>query len=96
MKTGLEIKTGFFPLAWFLFFVATTIEINGEKHKKKWGETFFSLPPGEYQVKISFPYLGIAECGANEIKVSLTEGQKRRVIYNMPPWMLAKGRIKMS
>jgi hypothetical protein len=96
MKTGIEIKTGFFPLAWFLFFVTPTIEINGEKHNKKWGETFFSLPPGEYQVKISFPYFGKAECGANEIKVSLSEGQKRRVTYNMPPWILAKGSIKIS
>lgn len=96
MKTGLEIKTEFFPLAWFLYFVTPTIEINGEKHHKKWGENYFSLSPGEYQVKISFPYMGKSECGANEIKVSLSEGQIKRITYNMPPFMLAKGTIKMT
>jgi hypothetical protein len=96
MKTGIEIKTGFFPLAWFLYFVTPTIEINGEKHKKKWGENFFSLSPGEYRVKISFPYMGKSECGANEIKGSLSEGQKRRIAYNMPPWMFSKGSIKLT
>lgn len=96
MQTGIEIKTEFFPLAWFLHFVTPIIEINGEKHKKKWGETFFSLPPGEYQVKISFPYLAMAECGANEITVPLSEGQKRIVKYYMPPWVMLPGNIKMS
>jgi len=95
MKTGLEIKTGFFPLAWFLYFVTPTIEINGEKHKKKWGKIFFSLSPGEYRVKISFPYMGY-ERGANEINVSLSENQIRKITYNMPPWMFAKGSIKMT
>lgn len=40
MKTGIEVKTSFFPLAFFLFFVTPTIEINGEKYKEKWGEVF--------------------------------------------------------
>lgn len=95
MKTGLEIKTGFFPLAWFLFFVTPTVEINGTKHKDKWGTKFYNLEAGDYTVKISFPYFGKAECGANQINVSLTEGQVRKITYNMPPWMLAKGTIKL-
>ena len=94
MKTGIEIKTGFFPLAWFLYFVKPTIEINGDKHKESWGTKLFPLSPGEYTVKISFPYFGISECGANEIKVSLAEGQTRKIVYNMPPWMFAKGSLK--
>ena len=47
-------------------------------------------------MKISFPYMGKSECGANEIKVSLSEGQKRRIAYNMPPWMFSKGSIKLT
>lgn len=96
MNTGLEIKTGFFPLAWFLYFVTPTIEINGEKHKRKWGEDFFSLSPREYRVKISFPYMGNAECGANEITVTVSEGEKRRITYDMPPWIFEKGSIKVD
>ena len=96
MNTGVDIKTEFFPLAWFLFFVTPTIEINGVKHKQKWGESFFSLTPGEHLVKISFPYFGMNECGANEVKFSITEGQKRKINYNMPPWMFSKGSINIS
>lgn len=95
MQTELEIKTGFFPLAWFLYFVTPVIEINGEKHRQKWGAHSFSLLPGEYRVKVSFPYFWMSECGANEITVTLSEGEKRRINYNMPPWMLAKGSIKL-
>ena len=95
MKTGIEIKTGFFPLAWFLYFVTPIIEINGVKHKKKWGTTFFPLTPDKYMVKISFPYMGKSECGANEIDVSLSEGQTIKIVYNMPPWMFAKGSLKL-
>ncbi len=96
MSTRLEIKTEFFPLAWFLFFVTPTIEINGEKHKKKWGTTSFDLSPGEYKVKIYFPYIGRAECGANNISVSLSEGDQKRISYYMPPWMFSKGSIKLN
>ncbi len=94
MTTSIEIKTGFFPLAWFLYFITPTIEINGEKHKKKWGTTVFNLSPGEYNVKVSFPYMG-AERGANEVKVSLAEGENKKITYNMPPWMFSKGSIKV-
>lgn len=94
MNTRLKIKTGFFPLAWFLYFVTPTIEINGYKYKNKWGEHFYDLPPGEYRVKIYFPYMFKSECGANEIRVSLTKGEERRIVYNMPPWMFSKGSIK--
>ena len=94
MKTGIEIKTGFFPLAFILFFCTPVIEINRQKNIKSWGTHFFDLTPGEYVVKIYFPYLFMPECGANQLKVSIVEGQTKRITYNMPPWMLAAGTIK--
>ena len=96
MKTRLIIKTSFFPLAWFLYFVTPTIEINGEKHKNKWGENFFDLSPGQYRIKISFPYMFNSECGANEIQVSLRKGESKKIKYYMPPWMFSKGSIKVG
>lgn len=96
MKSTLHIKTGFFPLAWFLFFVTPNIEINGNKYPKKWGEHPFEVAPGEYTVKISFPYFGMKECGANQVKVSVAEGETKRIKYNMPAWMFAKGKITVS
>ncbi|PVX51094.1 hypothetical protein C7377_1427 [Balneicella halophila] len=95
MTTGLKIETGFFPLAFFLHFVTPTIEINGKKYKKEWGLHLFQLTPGDYVVKISFPYIGMSDCGANEIKVSLSEGETRIIIYSMPPWIFAKGSIRV-
>jgi len=94
MKTGVEIKTGFFFLAWFLNFVKPVVEINGEKNTQKWGKSFFELRPGDYIIKVYFPYMGKAECGANQIMVRVIEGQTKKVHYKMPPWMLAKGSLK--
>ena len=94
MNSSIEIKTEFFPMAWMLHFVSPVIEINGEKHPAKWGNRIFELAPGDYRIRIYFPYIFKKECGANEITLSLAEGQKRRVNYNMPPWMMSKGVIK--
>jgi hypothetical protein len=94
MNSSIEIKTEFFPMAWFLHFVSPVIEINGQVHPSKWGVRTFDLPPGDYMIKIYFPYMFQKQCGANEIKVSLAEGQQRKVNYNMPPWMFSKGVIK--
>ncbi|WP_067141248.1 DUF4240 domain-containing protein [Oceanivirga salmonicida] len=94
MKTGIEIKTNFFPLAFFLYLVTPVIEINGEKHKKKWGTTFFDLPAGKYKIKIYFKYMGMNECGSNEIIVSLLEGEHKKITYYMPTFMFMKGKIK--
>ena len=92
--TGLEITTKFFPLAWFLYFVNPVIEINDNRFPGKWGKRHFELPPGEHILKIYFPYMFYKECGANTVRISLEEGQIRKVEYYMPPWMMAKGRIK--
>ncbi|XOV68286.1 MAG: hypothetical protein ACFHU9_03730 [Fluviicola sp.] len=95
MNTGLHVKTGFFPLAWILYFVTPTIEINGEKHKKKWGQDSFALDPGEHHVKISFPYMGRAECGANDVTVTLADGETKRIMYGAPFFMFSKGNISV-
>ena len=95
MNTGIEIKTAFFPIAWVLFFVKPVIEINDIKVKKPWGTGFFKLPAGVYIVKIHFNYLG-AECGANQIRVRLFEGQTVKISYYMPPWIFAKGIMKIK
>ena len=94
MTTGIEVKTEFFPLAWMLYMCTPVIEINGQKNSRKWGKHFFELQPGEYTVKIYFPYFMQNECGANQTTITVSEGQVRKISYNMPPWMLAKGTIK--
>lgn len=92
-KGRIEIKTGFFVLAWFLHFVTPVIEINGKLVKKPWGISQFDLEPGEYTVKIYFSYFMMSQCGANQVRVKVEEGKTKKIIYNMPPWMLAKGKM---
>jgi len=96
METGINVKLKFFPLAWFLFFCTPVVEINGQKNKRPWGKHYFELEPGIYNVKIYFPYIMKRECGANRVDVNLKEGQVRDVSFYMPPWMLSKGRMKVT
>ena len=96
MKTGIEVKTGFMPLAWILNMCTPVIEINGQKNTRKWGVHYFDLAPGDYTVKIYFPYLFIKECGANQVNVRVEEGQTKKVSFEMPPWMMSKGDMRVS
>ena len=94
--TGIEITTdGGFGLQ--SFFIRPTIEINGDKHKERCGTKFFPLSPGEFMVKISFPWLGRTECGAAEIKVAISEGQSRKIVYKPSKiFIYLKGSLKMT
>ena len=96
MKTELEIKLGFFPLAFFLFACTPVIEINGEKNQRSWGSHIFEVNSGQHNIKIYFPYLGMSECGANEVTIDVHDGVKRKVSYYMWPWMFAKGTINIT
>lgn len=96
MKTGIEVKTGFIFLAWILYFYTPVIVINGEKHLRKWGYSTFALQPGQYTVKIYFPYIMKPECGANSVVINVEEGKVTRINYRMPPWMFSKGKITVN
>jgi len=93
-RTGLEVETAFFPLAFLLFLCTPTIAIDGQPHRRSWGTHFFELQPGRHTIKIFFRYLTMPECGANSIDVIVEKGKTTRIRYFMPPWMLAKGSIK--
>ena len=98
MKTGIEIKTSYFPLvplSWFLFLVKPVVEINWKVFKNSWRSHFYDLPSGEYLVKIYFSYMGNSKCGANQIELKIEEGQAKKILYKMPPWLFKKGWIKV-
>ena len=92
---GVEIKTGFFPLAFFLFFCTPRIEINGQVHEKPWGTHFFALPPGAHKIAVYFSYMGMPRCGENSISVDIENGRVTHVKYHMPPWMYSKGSLEV-
>jgi len=93
-RTGVEVKVGFFPLAFLLFLCTPRIEIDETVHKRYWGTHFFELAPGRHTIKIYFRYLFMPQCGANSIDLVVTDRKACRVNYSMPPLMLAKGSLK--
>lgn len=93
-STGLQVTTGFFPLAFFLFFCSPVIVIDGQASKTGWGTRFFAVPPGQHTVKIFFRYMWMAECGANAMTVAVYPGQVTRISYYMPPFIYAAGSLK--
>jgi len=94
LETGIEVKMGFFPLAFLLFLCTPTVVVDDRAYRKSWGTHFFELEPGRHTIKIFFHYLFMPECGANSIDVIVEEGKIGRIKYYMPPWMLARGSIK--
>jgi hypothetical protein len=52
-ETGIEVHATFFPLAWTLFFVKPSVEIDGRAEQINWNQTeFFPLPPGKHEIKV--------------------------------------------
>jgi len=51
------------------------------------GTHMFSLPPGDYEVAVSYPWI-IKECGRSSVKFSLAAGQtKRSLLRSIDPFI---------
>ena len=57
-----------------------TVTINGEKRRKPWGAHLFVVPPGDYEVAVSYPWI-IRECGKNSVRFSIAAGESKKVKY---------------
>ena len=91
--TGVSVNLRFFPLAFLLYFCTPTVNINGVVQSCPWGNHYFELQPGVYQIRISFPYIFSSECGANSVEISLQYGEVRTVNYYMWPIIFLPGSI---
>ena len=91
--TGIQVHTGFLPLAFLFYLCSPTIVIDGQLSKSSWGTKFFPTAPGQHTVKIFFRYMWMAECGANSATVTVQPGQVTKLNYYMPPFIYAKGSI---
>jgi hypothetical protein len=91
-RTGLEITTKFFFLAFLLYFFSPTIVIDGTPYKVKWGTAFFDLQPGRHHVEIFFRYL-FMNAGKGAVDVDLAPGQVRRFTYRAPWLVFLAGKI---
>ena len=92
----IQVSVKFFPMAFLFFFCTPVVVINGVANRLPWGTHQFDFPPGQYHVRIYFPYMMWPECGANETSFQLEPGALRRVNFYMPPWVFSKGSISVS
>lgn len=84
------------PLAFIYRLFTPTIEINGNRERRQWGKHSFLLPPGTYEVSVSYPWLFAPECGKNTVWVSLEAGQVRKVTYRAGLIRYVPGKITAS
>jgi hypothetical protein len=95
-ETGIEVSTGFFPLAWILLFCTPRIAIDDRVRKRPWGTYFFPVAPGRHDVEIWFPYLFSQQCGKNSQRVDVEAGATTRVSFFMWPLMFLSGSMNVS
>jgi hypothetical protein len=92
-RTGVEITTKVFPLAFLLLFYKTNITIDGTTTTVKWGTHFYELAPGRHNIRIGFRYMLGKNMGENQIDVDVHADQVVEVFYRSPLIVYSKGSI---
>ena len=92
----IEVKAGFLPLAFLLYFTKPTITIDGSANKGVWGTNSFTVTPGKHTVKVAFKYLAKSNTGENSIDVNVAEQETKRISYKAPLIMTAKGKLTVE
>jgi hypothetical protein len=95
-SSSIEVTVTHSPLAFFYRLFTPTIEINGTKERRAWGVHLFTLPPGPYEISVSYPWLFSPECGKNTIKVALESGQAKKVNYRAGLIRYLPGKMTVS
>jgi len=90
------VNAGFFPLAYIYAFFTPTITINGYKESRPWGTYIYDVPVGDYEVAVSYPWLFAPECGRNQVRFSLRQGEIRTVTYEAGMIRFLPGKISVS
>src|SRR5664279_1498167 len=76
-----DVKVEHSPMAFFYGLFTPTITINDQSYRRAWGMHSFELPPGEYEISVSYPWLFSSECGKNTVKFFLQTRETKRVFY---------------
>ncbi len=91
----IEVDTGFFPLALFLYFFDTLVVIDDVAQALPWGTHTFPVQAGQHRVRISHKYFG-SQIGANSVDISVPPGHQVSVRYRAPWLIFLKGRITVT
>lgn len=95
-QSCIEVTVTHSPLAFVYRLFTPTIEINEVKERKPWGVHTFPVPPGDYEVSVSYPWLFSPECGKNTVRVHLEPGDARKVKYRAGLIRYLPGKISAS
>jgi uncharacterized protein DUF2510 len=96
-QAGLEIKAGFFPLAFILFFCTPHFSIDGSPPiRGKWGDNLFPVAPGRHEVTAWYPYGFIKRASKATLIVDVAQGQVAQLTYrpNILYIVFLAGRLK--
>ena len=93
LQTGIDLKTGFFPLAWFLYFCSPVIEIDGEPTKLSWGSRFVPAAPGTHEVEVYYNYL-FGPASRATITVEVPEQGAVQLVYSAPILVFMAGNLR--
>jgi len=75
------VTAGYNPLTYMYGLVTPTITINGYRERRPWGTYAFDVPPGDYEIAVSYPWLFVPECGRNQVRFRIQPGEIRTVTY---------------
>jgi hypothetical protein len=92
---GLVLSTSFFVLDWTLNFTRPTAVLDGQPYRLAWGEHFIPLEPGEHQLQLSYPWLGLFEAGKAAAPFDVAPDQVVRATYRAPNSVLVAFRPGM-
>lgn len=93
-----RINTGFFPLAFFLFFFPARVRIDGgEQQKIGWFKTTdISVSPGTHRVLVDHGYFISSWNHKAEMEVTLQEGQTIALRYRAPVLAFLPGKMRVA
>jgi len=92
---GLMLRTGFFPLAFLLYFFPPQASIDGSPpFALRWGENPLpGVPPGRHHVRVWFRYMFFGECGVADGVIDVPP-QGTFLEYKAPTWLVfSRGRF---
>jgi hypothetical protein len=92
---GIGVHAWHGPANVFVQFVSVSVQINGEVRKIKWGDTFFPVPPGRYEVQIWCRWF-FSKLGLSTVTIDVAPGKVSKIVWKVPGSTFGKGEITQS
>ena len=95
-NTGIKVTGHHLAMAWILYFVKMTVEVDGSPSVGTWNSRFVPLSSGNHEVKVFFKYLMKPRCGEAGTTITLNEGQILSIDYKAPFLMNQDGKLTVT